>query len=160
MNQKLLKLSLIFLFGICLTKISAQQTIATSGSNATGSGGLVSYTIGQVFYTTYTATAGSVAQGVQQAFDFSTLGIENNLINLALIAFPNPTSNMLTLKVKEYSLDNMYFQLYDIQGRILVHKKINTEATQIPMQNLAPATYFLRIANQNKILKIFKIIKN
>jgi len=160
MKTKLLKLSLIFLFGMGLTQINAQKTIATSGGDATGSGGNVSFTIGQVAYNTYTATGGSVAQGVQHAFEISTLGVENNLINLALIAYPNPTRNVLTLKVKDYSLDNMYYRLYDIQGRILIQNKLTDFITNIPTENLAPAIYFLRLSNQNKVLKTFKIIKN
>ncbi len=159
MKHKLLQLTLVVLFVSCFTVLNAQEAIAASGSNATGSGGIASYTVGQVVYTAYTSTAGSVAQGVQQAFDFSTLGIENNLINLSLTAFPNPTSSVLTLKIKDYSLDNMYYRLYDIQGRILIQNKLTDFTTNLPTQNLAPAIYFLRVSNQNKVLKTFKIIK-
>jgi len=160
MKHKLLKLCLIFLFGMGLTEINAQETIATSGGDATGSGGSASFSVGQMVYTTYTATAGSVAQGVQQSFEFTTLGVENNLINLALIAYPNPTNSVLTLKIKDYSLNNMYYRLYDIQGRILIQNKLTDFTTNLPTENLAPAIYFLRVSKQNKVLKTFKIIKN
>jgi hypothetical protein len=46
--------------------INAQETITTSGGNASGSGGSVSFTVGQVAYTTNTSSAGTVSQGVQQ----------------------------------------------------------------------------------------------
>jgi len=159
MNHKILKLSLLFLLGLGLTEINAQVAVAAAGGNAAGSGGVAGYTVGQVAYTAYTSTAGSVAQGVQQAFDFSTLGIENNLINLALIAFPNPTTNTLTLKVKDYSLDNMYYQLYDLQGRLLIQNKLTHLTTNIPTEYLAPAVYFMKVIKENKLLKTFKIIK-
>jgi hypothetical protein len=51
----------IFRFG---PAIRAQNAIPASGGNATGSGGSVSYTFGQVVYTTKSGTGGSVAQGV------------------------------------------------------------------------------------------------
>jgi hypothetical protein len=41
-----------------------------AGGEATGSGGSVSYSVGQVVYTTNTGINGSVAQGVQQPYEF------------------------------------------------------------------------------------------
>lgn len=45
--------------------IFAQQSISVSGGEATGSGGTVSYSIGQVFYNTYTIASGTLEEGVQ-----------------------------------------------------------------------------------------------
>ncbi|MDB9721158.1 hypothetical protein OAA67_04695 [Winogradskyella sp.] len=45
--------------------MQAQEIILASGGNATGSGGSVSYSIGQVFYNTNTSTEGSIEEGVQ-----------------------------------------------------------------------------------------------
>ena len=47
----------------------AQEAVATAGGDASGTNGNVSYTVGQVVYTTNTGTTGSVAQGVQQPFE-------------------------------------------------------------------------------------------
>jgi len=44
--------------------ILAQNAISTTGGNATGSGGTVSYTLGSVVYLTITGTAGTVMQGI------------------------------------------------------------------------------------------------
>jgi hypothetical protein len=48
----------------------AQEAIPVSAGAAVGSGGTAVYTVGQVFYTTHTTTAGSVSQGVQHPFEF------------------------------------------------------------------------------------------
>ncbi len=146
---------------VVLSSLHAQQSILVSGGEATGSGGTASYSIGQMVYGTVTGTNGSVAQGVQQAFEISTtLGIEDNLINLSFIAYPNPTSNVLTLKVSNFNQNNMEYALFDIQGRLLIQQKIQQENTQIPMQNLASDTYFLKVTTKNKPIKTFQIIKN
>ncbi len=58
----------IFLLGLGLSELHAQEATLASGGNATGSGGSVSYSVGQVVYTTNIGTTGSVAQGVQQAY--------------------------------------------------------------------------------------------
>lgn len=49
--------------------VHAQNGTVASGGNATGSGGSVSYSVGQVFYTTNSGSNGKVSQGVQQVFD-------------------------------------------------------------------------------------------
>ena len=83
MKRKKVKLSVLFL-GLGLTAQAQQATTATGG-NASGSGGTVAYSVGQIFYTTNTGTTGSEAQGVQQPYEISiVLGIDNHSINLEL----------------------------------------------------------------------------
>ena len=69
MRHKRLKLSAVLLLGLVLTGLQAQTSVNATGTNASGSGGTVSYSVGQVVYTNNTGTNGSVAQGVQQAFE-------------------------------------------------------------------------------------------
>lgn len=63
------KLSALFLSGLGLAALQAQQTVPATGGVATGSGGTVSYTVGQVADTTQTGSGGTVTQGVQQPFE-------------------------------------------------------------------------------------------
>ena len=61
-------LILISLFVVIATlEIHAQEAVAASGGDASGTGGSSSYSIGQVFYSNYIGLNGSEAQGVQQA---------------------------------------------------------------------------------------------
>jgi hypothetical protein len=154
--KKTVTLLLCFTLGV----LQAQQSVLTSGGNATGSGGNASYSIGQMAYNTISGSNGSLAQGVQQAFEISAvLGVENHQIDLSYTVFPNPTTEVITLKINNFDQNNLSFQLYDIQGRILYHKKISSDSTQIPTQSLAPATYFLKVMQENQVVKLFKIIK-
>ncbi len=75
MKYKNLKLSAILLLGLGLTGLQAQTSVNATGGNASGSGGSASYSVGQVVYTTHTGTNGSVAQGVQQPFEISVVGL-------------------------------------------------------------------------------------
>lgn len=161
MRHKRLKLSAILLLVSGLTVLQAQESINASGGDASGSGGSVSYSVGQVFYSTTTGTNGSVAEGVQQPYEISTVtAIEDDIgINLSISVFPNPVKDCLTLEVKDFELSNFHFQLYDINGRILRNEKIASYQTSIVMRNLVPATYFVRVIQGNKELKVFKIIK-
>ena len=56
----------------------AQESVNAYGGDAKGSGGTVAYSVGQIVYTTHTGATGSVAQGVQQAYEISVVtGIKN-----------------------------------------------------------------------------------
>lgn len=160
MKQKLLLTTYSLIF-ICLLPIYAQQTVVSSGGNATGSGGSASYSVGQIVYTTVSTANHSLAQGVQQAFEISTtLGVEDELINLSFNAYPNPTTDKLNLKIANFNQKNMVYALFDVQGRLISKQKIETENTQIGTDNLKAAIYFLKVFNRNNVIKVFKIIKN
>ena len=162
MRHKKLKFSALLLLGLGLTGLQAQESVNATGGNASGSGGTVAYSVGQVVYTTNTGANGSVAQGVQQPFEISVvLAIEEAQgINLSVSAYPNPTTDYLTLEVNEFELSNLNFQLYDISGKLLQSEKITGNQTSIVMSNLVPATYFVKVIQDNKEVKTFKIIKN
>ena len=159
MKHKKVKLS-VLLLGLGLTAKAQQATTATGG-NVSGSGGTVAYSVGQIVYTTNIGTTGSVAQGMQQPYEISiVLGIEDNSIKLELNAYPNPTSNFLTLNLGKAELSTLNFQLYDISGKLIESRKIISSSETITMENLPTATYFLKVTNNNNEVKTFKIIKN
>lgn len=162
MRHKKFKLSAMLLLVLGCTGLQAQTTVTATGGNASGSGGSVSYTIGQVVYTTNTGTNGSVAQGVQQPFEISVItGLkEAKEISLMISAYPNPTNDYLTLEVINFNLSNYYFLLYDLQGKSLRNGKITNIQTNIVMRELISATYFLKVIQNNKEVKTYKIIKN
>ena len=162
MNHKQLKLSAVLLLGLGLTGLQAQTSINATGGNASGSGGSVSYSVGQVVYTTNTGTNGSVAQGVQQIYEITVVNsiTQAKGINLTVTAYPNPTTDFLTLEVKDFELSTLHFQLFDMNGKLLQSEKITGNQTSIVMSNLVPATYFVKVIQGNKEVKTFKIIKN
>ena len=162
MRHKRLKLSAVLLLGLGLTGLQAQESVNATGGNASGSGGSASYSVGQVVYTTNTGTSGSVAQGVQQAFEISVVTAieEAKGINLSVTAYPNPTTDYLTLRIDEFEISNLSFQLYDMNGKLLQNEKITGNQTSIVMSNLVPATYFVKVIQGSKEVKTFKIIKN
>lgn len=159
------KLSALLLLGLGLTGLQAQESLNATGGNASGSGGSASYSVGQVAYQTYTETSGSMAEGVQQPYEISVVtGLEEAKgINLSISAYPNPTTDYLTLEVDAsttLSSQSLSYQLFDINGKLLQSEKITGSQTSIDMSNLAPAKYFVKVVQENKVVKTFEIIKN
>ena len=71
MQKKKLILFVVILLLIHLTGLQAQEAITASGGNASGSNGTVSYSVGQVAYTTISGVNGIVPIGVQQTYTIS-----------------------------------------------------------------------------------------
>ncbi len=164
MKQKKTHLWLL-MCGAFIPGLKAQTALAASGSNASGSGGSASYTVGQVAYTSASSSSGEVSQGVQQAFEIYTLGVDHfPKISLAISVYPNPTADYVILKTGEYAIENLAYQLFDLTGKQISNQKITNNETKIPMEGLAISTYLLKISAKDKagqsIIKTFKINKN
>lgn len=157
--MKHLKILKIFIF-LAVFQINAQEALVSSGANATGSNGNVSYTVGQAIYTTNFSATGSMSQGVQQAYEVQTvMGIDNFDINLQFVVYPNPTADWLAIDIKNYNYETLHYQLFDLNGRLVLSDKIVSDNTILKMQELSTSMYLLKVLRNNKEVKTFKIFK-
>lgn len=159
-QMKFTVLLLILLLGI--TGVHAQEAVPAAGGNASGSGGSISYTIGQMAYTPNSGTTGSVSQGVQQPYEILVLtGVDERWdVDLSMKAYPNPTNNFLTLHLNNSELSGLAYQLCDMNGRLLESKMVRSSETTILMNQYSSSVYFLKVIQNNNAIKTFKIIKN
>ena len=160
MKTNTLIVFLAFLLSFSVNAQTSHQVLSASGGDATGSGGSVAYSVGQIVYTTHTGTTGSVAQGVEQAYEIYSVGIKETTLNISLSVFPNPTSDFLTLKVEDYNNEALSYTLLDEQGKLILSEQITNQETQVAMSTLARGSYFINIVQTNKQIQTFKIIKN
>lgn len=146
---------------LCSALAQAQESINSSGGNATGSGGNISYSIGQIFYTTNIGNEGSVAQGVQHSYELLPVGNSENSSNISFTIFPNPSTDNLILQASNFNNESLWFELLDMQGKQLIRGQIMANQTQINTVELPNATYFVHVVNQEKQkVQSFKLIKN
>jgi hypothetical protein len=141
--------------------LRAQEAIPATGGDATGSGGSVSYTIGQVVYTTNTSASGSVSEGVQQPYEIFIITGSELLpsVSLSCKAYPNPATDFLILSVGESEKENLSYRLSDLNGRDISRGKVTDKETKIQMGTLRDGNYFLSVIMNNAEVKTFKIIK-
>ena len=149
--------SLFFvLFGI---DAFAQSNIVPMGGTATGNGGTVTYTIGQIAVQSYGEGSTSISEGVQQPYEIQTIGIDNYPgITLNAMVYPNPTTSNLQLAISNEEFEGEV-KVFDTNGKYLYSKKIEGNKTEIPMSDLATGTYFVNVLNGTQILKSFKVVK-
>ena len=146
-------IALIFSVGLY-----AQEAVPASGGDATGAGGSSSYTVGPAVYTTHTNSTGSAAQGVQIPYETSsTVGIEVPKINRGIVAFPNPATTSLTLSIGHFKNEKFTYQVYDIQGKLLESKQVESGSTTISTENLPKGIYLLSVLDNKTTIKTIRI---
>ncbi|HEX2919783.1 MAG TPA: T9SS type A sorting domain-containing protein [Bacteroidales bacterium] len=159
-HWKRLKLIAVFILG--LNCVKAQVSLNSLGGNALGSGGSVSYSVGQLVYTTITGTDGFMAEGVQQPYEISIVTVikESKDINLNVVVYPNPSNNYLILEVKDFEISRLLFQLYNMNGNLLKTATISDNIITIDMSNFLPGPYLLKVRDGIKEIRTFKVVKN
>jgi Secretion system C-terminal sorting domain len=148
--------------GLCSTLVGySQQNTVASGGDASGAGGTVSYTIGQIDYEALSSASGTVTQGVQQPFEIFAVGLDELGYSISASLYPNPTVNSVILTVDAWdTYSDAAFQLTDEQGRIVRLGEVKAQETTIQVSDLANACYYLNIVVSDRLVKSFKLIKN
>jgi len=158
-NIKKIFSALFFFTG--MASLSAQQGTVAAGGDASGAGGSASYSIGQVDYMSSNGAAGTIIQGLQQPFEIYVItGVDAMPVNLSASVYPNPTAEQVTLSVKDLNVSTMKYTLCDVQGKLITGDKLSGSETAISMITLNKGIYFVRVLDNNREIKVFKIIKN
>ena len=141
--------------------VFSQRDVVASGGQASGSGGSVSYSIGQIDYITSIGSGGTITQGVQQPYEiFVISGVEEKNISLLASAYPNPTTDFITLDVSNPDIKNTSYILYDVNGKTMKEGNVTLKSTSIEINDLPASVYFLEVKINNEKVKQFKIVKN
>jgi len=142
------------------------QLIASGGGyfeNAVA-GLSVSWTLGEVAYTTLSSTDYILTQGFQQGNLFTTsvdkLGITQNDITI----YPNPARDYVKVKFEiPIASGKATFDLYDITGRKVISKVMNVEQSvpaELNLSEIRSGIYLIKVTlekdNLNRIVKLVK----
>ena len=139
--------------------LSAQSDVVPVGGTATGSGGTVTYTVGQIAVQTYSNGTFTISEGVQQPYEIQIIGVDDYPgITLNAMVYPNPTVGNVQLTINNEQLEGEV-KVFDMNGKFLFSKRIERQNTEIPMSDLATGTYFVNVLDGTQVLKTFKVVK-
>ena len=154
-----MKLYLSIAVALLSINLYSQSNTVSAGGDAEGDNGSVSYSIGQVVYTSAQGSNGNVNQGVQQPYDVGVItGIEEAGINLSV--FPNPTAGILTLSVADEDASLLSYQIFDATGRLIDTKNKLNSTNTISLEAYATGVYTLSVMRENKQAKSFRVVRN
>ena len=140
---------LLLLFTNLYTKITAQSTKAMVSYDYDYAGNRVARTV--VFVST--------RDGVKQSKNIDPQPVKEQLGELEITIYPNPTKGVLQVVVTGMKPNDAYnLNLYDMQGKQLLSKVGQPDKALLDIASYASGSYILRVQVGNKI-KDFKIIK-
>ena len=131
-----------FLSGIA---VYAQEVVSTAGSHGETTSGSLTWTVGEPVIETITDGTNTLTQGFQQSKLTVTAINDLKFPGIELSVYPNPTNNYLTIEVKTDKQRDLLLSLFDLNGRLILQKKMAGNKQTIKMQNYKPATYILKV---------------
>jgi Secretion system C-terminal sorting domain len=145
--------------GVAMSSLS-QSACLSAGGDASGAGGSISFSIGQVDYVAVNGANGSVFQGVQQPFElFDIIGVAEVGATSTMSVFPNPATTSVQVMVNG-DLGNTYLDLYDAVGKLISTTRITSLQTNLDLQDMANGIYFMKLRKSSgEELESIKLIK-
>ena len=144
---------------MCCQRSIAQEVVATAGCTFNNQGGSISFTIGESVAQTVTQGDITLTQGFHQSNITVSMVNELKDLDFSITVFPNPTRDILILKLTKENVMGLQYILFDVNGKLLSKKNLEEKETNVPVEALAPGLYLLKVKEGNKELKTFKIIK-
>ena len=156
----LLICSLIFIILSVTQAIAQQQIVASSGGSIQSENISLSWTLGEPVIKTIEGNNYTLTQGFHQSNLIVTEIKNMPFLSYDINVYPNPVVTTLTIHIEKTDISNMSFTIINSSGAIIKSGTINDNNTRIPVQEFVSAIYFLKIFNENKSVKTFKIVKH
>lgn len=101
---------------------------------------------------------------VTWTINYSTLGIEtieSNANNFNISLFPNPTQDVLNLKIESSASSNVKVDILSLDGKTIKSIRLsNLESKQIDISKLSPGVYLTNFYSGNILIASKKLVKN
>ena len=141
-------------------------TASTSATSYSWSDGATTMTtsVTPTVATTYTVTVNdgncsatsTIFVDVQTCTGINTIASLTNGINV----YPNPTNGILNIAISSELAGNTSIEVYDALGKLAMKETLTNETTTINTSKLTDGMYVYKVINNNKAIKIGKIVKH
>ena len=118
------------------------------------------YAIGPTFYGVFADAAVTSINESTTIYTPTTTGfVKQNIENLDINIFPNPSINIIAIQVGQIVLNPLNVDLIDISGKLINRVQINAGSTiaYFDVQTVYEGAYFIKISNSKKSI-IRKVI--
>jgi len=161
--KQLLLLLLLFPMGLSAQEI-APQSVNSTGGKMTQSNGSLSFTVGELVVLSFEDANGNTLNGgFTSRATITTASIsEVDQSLMSVNIYPNPTTELVTLEIKESNLDAFNIQIVDNTGKIVSSESYSGLASKIGINCVSweSGTYHLNILSKDlTIIGSYKIIK-
>ena len=135
----------------------SKQVIGSAGKTQSNANLKVSYTVGEPVVGIMTAGGNQLGNGYYPALNLQALSVEDNVLDVQLKVYPNPTSQ--SLYVSHPELNSFGITIVDLNGKQLYSGNINNEEP-LDVSGFTQGMYLVTvenaIANKKNTYKIIK----
>jgi hypothetical protein len=140
------------------------QSINSNGTKMTQSNGSLSFTLGEiVLLNDLNTQSNSLRSGFTAGATLTTQSIQEPNINfLDIKVYPNPTSDLLNIRINHSSIQQFVISITDLQGKEVYNGTYSGIANTIGINtsSFSNGSYILSLSDNNQqILGTYKIIK-
>jgi hypothetical protein len=151
----------VFLSGLTLFgQTQLRQVVAASGGSGKNEETVIEWTLGEPVIANLSADSIILTQGFQQPSLVVTAIKTTDGLPYTVEAYPNPTENLLLIELDNTEVRDFQYLLYDINGKVLEQKKLESDITAINMDNYPAGVYLLKVIQLEKEIKTFEIVKH
>ena len=135
----------------------SKQVIGAAGKTQTNSNLKLSYTVGEPVVGIMTAEGNQLGNGYYPALNLQALSVEDNVLDVQLRVYPNPTSQ--SLYVSHPDVNSFGITIVDLNGKQLYSGTINKEEP-LDVSSYTQGMYMVTVENTTTNKKnTYKIIK-
>jgi hypothetical protein len=135
----------------------SKQVIGAAGKTQSNGNSKLSWTVGEPVVGLMTAGGNQLGNGYYPAMDLQALSVEDNVLDVQLRVYPNPTSQ--SLYVFHPELNSFRITIVDLNGKLLYKGSINKDEP-LDVSNYTQGMYLVTIENTaTKKKNTYKIIK-
>lgn len=157
MKTSQITLLLLLIFQVALAQSISKQVIGTAGKTQSNSNLKVSWTTGEPVVGLMTAGGNQLGIGYYPAMNLQALSVEDNVLDVQLKVYPNPTSQ--SLYVSHPELNSFGITIVDLNGKLLYQGSINKDEP-LDVSNYTQGMYLVTVENKEANKKnTYKIIK-
>lgn len=163
---KMKKNTILLLFLLANNFLFAQkitsQVIDASGGTHRANGYTLTYSVGQIAVETLKSNNYIITQGFQQVEKNNTIGSKENTQNIDFqaIVFPNPTQDILNIKIENDENDGFEIVLFNLSGQQLSQGSFSEKNYQIEVSHLPVGEYILKLKNsKSQKMMVSKFLK-
>jgi hypothetical protein len=150
-----------FFYVLGIYQTMGQSSVHSSWGEGTGTGGRMTYSMGQVFIQNVTLPGiVRIAEGVQHPLEVLTIGMDDvSQILEGVMLFPNPTVGELTLQIQGFRSGLFSYRVFNNLGQSIQMEDVHNSLTLISLETMAGGTYRIEVNSKLGKQRIFQVIK-
>lgn len=102
----------------------------------------------------------SNANLIHQTFDVYAIYDEDGIAGIDLNIDANPVNQLLNIRLKEQLNNHLFYELVCREGKVLLTNRLYKSSNYLDFSKYKSSIYLVRIYNSNKLVTIYRIVKN